>query len=352
MGLCSGLLSLFVFFGFICVHLCPSVVNSNPLPRIFTSLKMKYSILLSLCLSLFTVSRASAQDMPLSQVLIDGQDWQLVGEGYKFTEGPAVNAKGEVFFTDVPSSKIYKIDLDGKVSLFIENAARPSGMMFRKDGMLIANRGAEKKIVAYKPDGTFETIAEDVNCNDLVVADSGDIYITDVPSKSVVHINPKGEKKVVATGWRPNGIILWPDQGTLVITDSDARHLWTYRVELDGSLKYGEKYYHPVVSPTTKFENNKQQHGPPASDGMTYDDAGRLYVATHQGIQMWDPTGRLGGVIAKPQPKFLSNIVFGGPRFDTMYVTSADKVYCRKTKVTSTPYFLRDTLKEQGGKKK
>ncbi len=294
---------------------------------------------------------ARAQDMPLSQVLIDGEHWQLVGEGYKFTEGPAANAKGEVFFTDVPDDKIYKVDLEGKVTVFVDKAAKPSGAMFRKDGLLVANRGGEKKIVAYKPDGSYDVIAEDVNCNDLVVATTGDIYVTDVPNKSVIHINPRGEKKVVAGGWRPNGITLWPDEATLVITDSDAAHLWTYRVEPDWSLKHGEKYYRPVVSPAVKYEDAKLHFGPPGSDGMKVDDTGRLYVATHAGVQMWDPTGRLGGVIAKPQSKFLSNLVFGGPKFDTMYVTCTDKVYKRKTKVTSTPYFLREAKAETGKKK-
>ncbi|MEX2214485.1 MAG: SMP-30/gluconolactonase/LRE family protein [Phycisphaeraceae bacterium] len=307
-------------------------------------------LLAALGLICLLTATARAQDMPFTQVLIDGEDWQLVGQGYKFTEGPSVNAKGEVFFTDVPSDKIYKVDLQGKVTVFVDNAARPSGTMFRKDGRLIANRGSEKKIVAYKPDGSFDVIAQDVNCNDLVVASTGDIYVTDVPNKSIIHISPAGEKRVVASGWRPNGLTLWPDEATLVITDSDATHLWTYRVEADGSLKFGEKYYHPVVSAPTKYENGKLQFGPPGSDGMKVDDAGRLYLASRAGVQMWDPTGRLGGVIACPQNKPVSNLVFGGAKFDTMYVTCVDKVYKRQTKVTSTPYFLKAD-KPAAGKK-
>ena len=74
---------------------------------------------------------------------------------------------------------------------------------------------------------------------------------------------------------------------------------------------------------------------------MTVDDRGRLYVSTYAGIQMFDPTGRMGGVILKPQKKFLSNVVFGGPKFQTMYVTCTDRVYRRKVKPKGTPYFLR-----------
>src|SRR5262249_19629112 len=124
----------------------------------------------------------SAQDMPLSQVLISGEDWQLLGEGYKFTEGPACDKSGNVFFTDIPESRIYKIDLGGKVTVFAENAAEPNGLMFGPDGRLYGCRNGDKKIVAYDSEGKFETIAEGVTSNDLVVGSKGTIYFTDPPN--------------------------------------------------------------------------------------------------------------------------------------------------------------------------
>ncbi|MCH7729045.1 MAG: SMP-30/gluconolactonase/LRE family protein, partial [Planctomycetes bacterium] len=269
--------------------------------------------------------------------------WEAVGEGYKFTEGPAVDRQGNVFFTDVGTSKIYKIDNAGKVTLFAENTARTNGLMFGSDGRLYGCRNGDKKIVAYNADGTVQTIAEDVHSNDLVVASDGGIYFTDPPNEQVWFIDPQGNKRVVASGFRPNGIILWPDESTLVVTDSAEPHLWTFRIEADGSLKFKERYYHPLVIPPSAER--------PGSDGMTVDKAGRLYVATRAGLQMFDTTGRLGGVIAKPQDKFLSNVVFGGPKFDTLYVTCSDKVYRRKTKTTGAPYFLRGKANAKSGEK-
>ncbi len=271
----------------------------------------------------------TAQDMPLSQVLIDGEGWELVAEDFHFTEGPAVDAEGKVFFTDVPESKIYKIDGEGKVSLFAENTANTNGLMFGPDGRLFGCRNGDEKIVAYDRDGKVTTIAEGVKSNDIVVASDGGVYFTDPPNQQVWYIPPGGKPKVVADGFQPNGIILWPDEATLVVTDSNADHLWTFRVESDGSLKYKERYYLPLVIPPGKER--------PGSDGMTVDRAGRLYVATHAGLQMFDPTGRLSGVIAKPQNRFLSNVVFGGPKLDTLYVTCSDKVYRRKTKTAGIP---------------
>ena len=276
---------------------------------------------------------ATAQDMPLTQVLIEGEGWQQLGAGYRFTEGPAVDRAGNVFFTDIPNSTIHKIDVDGNVTLFAENAARTNGLMFGPDGKLYGCRMGEKKIVAYAADGSFETIAEDVSSNDLVVTSEGTIYVTDPPNGQVWFIDWERKKRVVAKGLEPNGIILWPREGTLVVTDRSRPHLWTFRVEQNGSLSHRDRYYLPLMLPSGRNR--------PGSDGMTVDGDNRLYVTTYAGVQMFDPTGRMGGVIAKPQPGSLSNVVFGGPGFQFLYVTAGDKVYRRRVKPVGAPYFLR-----------
>jgi sugar lactone lactonase YvrE len=275
-------------------------------------------------------SVALAQDMSVSDVLIDGEGWRLVGEGYKFTEGPAVDADGHVYFTDIPNNRIYEIELDDKVSLFAENTAGTNGLMFGPDGLLYGCRNGEKKIVTYDDKAQVQTVVEEVNSNDLVVAGDGGIYFTDPPGGRVWYITPKREKKVVAEGIRPNGVILWPDQGTLVVTEALEPILWTFRVEPDGKLTNRDRYYGPLQVPPGG--------GGPGSDGMKVDSIGRLYVATRAGLQMFDPTGRLGGTILKPHPGPLSNVCFGGKNFDTLYVTAGDKVFKRKTQATGVRY--------------
>ena len=94
-------------------------------------------------------STAFAQDMPLTQVLLPGEGWHLVGSGYRFTEGPAVDARGNVFFTDIPNDRIHRIDATtGTVTVFAEKTARTNGLMFGNDGLLYGCRNGDRQVVA------------------------------------------------------------------------------------------------------------------------------------------------------------------------------------------------------------
>ena len=106
------------------------------------------------------ISVATAQDMPLSQVLIDGEGWQLLSEGHAFTEGPAADKEGNVFFTDIPNSRIHKIALDGKVSVFAEDTGNANGLKFGPDGRLYACANGKKQIVAYDDTGKASVVAD------------------------------------------------------------------------------------------------------------------------------------------------------------------------------------------------
>lgn len=281
------------------------------------------------------VHRVAAQDMPLSQVLLDDEPWRLVADGMKFTEAPAVDKDGRLYFSDVPTGTIYRLTDDGKAEVFARNDGNTSGLMFGPKGQLFACHYKTKQVVAYKQDRTFQVIATLPSCNDLVVSHQNHIYVTDPASKAVwvLKYGSEEDPKIVAEGFQPNGIILWHDEATLVVTDGQSPVLKTFRVERDGSLKFADNYYSPLQ---TAFGESVAK-----SDGMTVDNDGRLYVATAVGVQMFDPTGRLGGTIAKPQPAFLSNVVFGGKGFRTLYATTADKVYARRVKPAGTPSVVR-----------
>ncbi|HTI71414.1 MAG TPA: SMP-30/gluconolactonase/LRE family protein [Candidatus Limnocylindria bacterium] len=258
-------------------------------------------------------------------VLVDGSDWEVVGEGYKFTEGPAANARGEVYFTDIPNSRIHKIGPDGKVTVFAENTGGANGLMFGPDGRLYACANDKKQIVAYDDSAKPTVIADDIESNDLCITHEGNLYVTDPTHKRVWLVTPDGKKKIVDEGLKfANGVRLSPDQSLLYVADSQAQFIFSYQIAPDGTLACKQKYYYMHVTDGATGSG---------ADGMTLDTEGRLYVATEMGVQFCDQAGRVNGIIRKPQRQWLANVAFGGPQLDELYATCGDKVFKRKTKV-------------------
>ncbi len=266
----------------------------------------------------------------LTDILIPGESWQLVSEGYKFTEGPAVNAKGEVFFNDLAGSKTYKIGLDGKVTLLLADSGKANGQAFGPNGKLYAVATGELKIIAYDTEARPTVVAEGFAGNDIVVGHNGNVYVTNPPANNsnepsqVWLIKPNGEKSVVDTGLKyANGITLSPDQTLLYVADYRSHWVYSYLIKPDGSLQAKQRFYWLHV-PDTNDQSN--------ADGIRVDRDGRLYVATAMGIQVCDQAGRVQCIIPTPNGR-VSNVCFGGQNFDTLFTTSGDKVYKRKLKV-------------------
>ncbi|MFM8471827.1 MAG: SMP-30/gluconolactonase/LRE family protein [Limisphaerales bacterium] len=269
------------------------------------------------------VTKGVGSKAPVMSVLVAGEEWQLVSEGHGFTEGPAANAKGEVFFTDIPKSRIHKVGLDGKVSVFAEDTGNANGLMFGPDGRLYACANGKKQITAYDMSGKVSVIAEGLESNDLCIGANGNLYVTDPPNKQVWLIKPGGEKRVVDKGLAfPNGVRLTPDQSLLLVADMRGQFVWSYHINTDGTLAAKQAYHH------LRIPDGRTESG---ADGMTTDTQGRLYVTTHAGIQFCDQAGRVNGIIAKPQNKWIANVVFGGANLDELYVCCSDKVFKRKT---------------------
>lgn len=273
------------------------------------------------------VKAGKSKNNMLEALLLPDEGWQLVGEGYRFSEGPAANAKGEVFFTDGSNNKIYKVSLDGKVTEWVSNSNRAGGMAFGPDGRLYAANGLQQ-IVAYDAAGKPTVIAEGIRGNDLVVANNGNIYVTEpnVPGPDASQIwlvKPNGEKKVVDTGLRyANGITLSPDQTLLYVADYRSHWVYSYQLQADGTPQYKQQYYWLHVADTLDSSQ---------ADGIRVDREGRLYVTSKLGLQICDQAGRVNAIIPTPNGR-LSNLTFGGENNDTIFATCADKVYKRQLK--------------------
>ncbi len=269
---------------------------------------------------------ASSDRHFVSEIADPSSDWEVVSQGHQFTEGPAVNAKGEVFFVDARGGKIFKIGLDGKVSLFKDDDGMISGLMFGVDGRLYAAQNGRKRIVAYTADGQEKVIAEGAGSNDLAVSSRGAIYFTDPADHRVWYIDANGAKRVVHEGLAfPNGVRFSPDESLLLVADSYSRLVWSFQVQPDGSLADAEPFYR-LEMPDSVASGPLRSH----PDGMTLDTQGYLYVATNLGIQICDQPGRVVAILRKPSAASPSNVVFGGPDLRTLYVTAGDKVFRRR----------------------
>jgi gluconolactonase len=275
------------------------------------------------------VKAGPSKNQTLTDLLIPGEDWQLVGEGYRFTEGPAVNARGEVFFNDIPNAKTYKVGLDGKVSVFLDDSQKANGQAFGPDGRLHAVTGGDGKVVAYDDKRRAAVIASGFHGNDLVVAHNGNIYVTNPPDgrapaapSNVLLVRLNGDKVVVDTGLEyANGITLSPDQSLLYVSDHRSRWVYSWQVQPDGTLAHKQRYYALQLLETADDSS---------ADGMKVDRAGRLYVATRGGLlQVCDQAGRVNAIIPTPNRR-ISNVVFGGKDFDVLFATAGDKVWKRK----------------------
>ena len=265
----------------------------------------------------------------LNDILLPGEGWQLVADGFKSTDGPASNAKGEVFFNDPKDSKTYKIGLDGKVSVFIADDKKHAGQAFGPDGRLFSVGSGAQQILAYDAEGRATVIADGFRGNDLVVAHNGDVYVTESGwngsnQSKVWLIKPTGEKQVVDTGLRfANGLTLSPDQTLLYVDDSREPWVYSYQIRPDGTLQFKQRYYW-LHTPDTADDS--------AADGMRVDCEGRLYVATRMGIQVCDQAGRVNCILPTPNGK-VTNLCFGGPDFGTLFATCGDKIFKRRMKV-------------------
>lgn len=266
----------------------------------------------------------------MGPLVIPGEEWQLVGEGYRLSEGPTVNAKGQVFFTDIPASKAYQIMPDGTPREFIADTKRANGQAFGPDGRLYAVATATQQVLVYDAAGKASVLAEGIAGNDIVVAHNGNIYVTNPPAgasnepSKVWLIKADGTKQVVDTGLRyANGVALSPDQSLLYVADYRSHWIYSYVVQPDGTLAHKQRFYwlHEADTDDQSF-----------ADGLKADRDGRLFVATRLGIQVCDQAGRVNAIIPTPNGK-ITNLCFGGENFDMLYATCNEKVYKRKLSV-------------------
>ena len=315
-------------------------------------------------------SSLSAQESDLKQASLPtallAQDAKLtVASGVCFLEGPAVDAQGNVFFSDISGNRILKRDAAGTVTTFRADSGRTNGNTFDAQGRLISCEGAEngpggrRRVVRTDlATGKVEVLTERYegkrynSPNDVVVDPQGRIWFTDplyAPDRSIMEqeheavyrIDAGGAVKRVITQpaiGRPNGLAITPDGKTLYVVDSNYirpdgnRKIWAFDIAADGSVS-GQRQV---------FTFGRGRGG----DGMRLDDKGNLWVAAGisaprtanetadvpTGIYVISPSGELLGRIPIPED-VITNLAFGGPGKKTLFVTAGKTLYQIPTSV-------------------
>jgi sugar lactone lactonase YvrE len=276
-------------------------------------------ILGSIFALLLAAGSVAAQDMPLSQVILPKESWRPVEASLRTVHGLTADKEGNVYVSDPAGKQILRIDKDGKAAVFTEASSAVHGLCFDPNGRLLGCQPEKKRIVALEAKGKETTVAEVVDAFDLVVTRTGTMYCS--TGREIVVLGPDG-KRLSAQGAADSvgGLTLWADQGTLVASDPMGKTLYAYRIEKDGSLAHKEPYYAP------RFRKGQTSQ----ASGMALDSAGRVYAATGEGVQVFDTTGRLSGVLTRPDAEPVKAVVFGGASLDQLYVACGNKIYVRK----------------------
>lgn len=282
-------------------------------------------------LSLAAHAQAENSD-GLSKILVPGEDWQVVADGIGFADGASADAEGNFYFSDLKSKPpaVYKVAPDGKTRTKIA-AVGMSGTKIGPDGRLYAVGGG-KLVVIDLADGKVSTLTENLKTNDIAINHRGQIYLTETGRKQVTFVDSKtGQARPADVGiTAPNGIGFSPDQKTLIVSDYGGLNVYTFTVADDGTLSNKK----PAM--TMKAPENKPKVA--NGDGMTIDTAGRAYITTALGLQIFDADGTLLGILPKPQPG-LTNAAFAGPDRSYLYITCGTKVFRRKTQVKGSLAF-------------
>jgi hypothetical protein len=272
---------------------------------------------------------ARAQDMNLSQILIDGEGWKQAGQGFKTIAGLAGDREGNLYIGEAEPGRLFRMAKDGTV--------KPLGVEFDairnmsvRDGVLIlalgSKKGGEDDSRIAQLDLTKNEVTETRvrGLRDVIATRKGAIYYTVPAEKGVFLLGREGSTRKVGAGIdAPAGFALSPDQGTMIVGDANDKCLWAYRIDPDGSLVHRERYY-AVWAP--------RGEGSSGTADMTVDATGRVFAATKYGVQMFDPTGRLSGILTNPPGYVAGPVAFAGPDGNIIYLACGDKLYARKTK--------------------
>lgn len=285
-------------------------------------------------LALFLISNFTLQAQ--SPVIADGAELSLVSDQFSFTEGPAADSEGNIYFTDQPNNDIWIYTTEGELNLFMDESGRSNGLYFAENGDLLACADANNELWSISPHMVVEVLVDGYKGkrlngpNDLWPDPSGGIYFADpyyqreywdhtekaIEEERVYYLTPDREDLFIVIDdlVQPNGIIGTPDGKTLYVADIGNGKTYSYQIDQDNG-----------------YLTNRTLFTEMGSDGVTLDDQGNLYL-TGKGVTVFNKTGEQIEHIPVPQ-NWTANVTFGGADNQTLFITASTAVYTLQMKV-------------------
>jgi gluconolactonase len=278
----------------------------------------------------------SAGAQEVKRVVAPGAKVEKLADGFKFTEGPAVDKDGNVYFTDQPNDRVLKWSVDGKLSV-LGSFGRANGMYFDQDGRLLTCSDMDNQLWSVGMDGSHTVLVADFGGkrlngpNDVWVSPkNGCVYFTDPlyrrdywtrdpatqqDGECVYCLKPdrKTLVKVDADLKKPNGIIGSPDGKRLYVADIGDSKTYVYDIQPDGLLA------------------NRQLFCPMGSDGMTIDSEGNIYL-TGKGVTVFNSKGEQIEHIPV-EAGWTANVCFGGKDMKTLFITASQYLFAVRMSV-------------------
>jgi gluconolactonase len=292
-----------------------------------------YKFLFAIPLVFFGLS--FIQNKGLDDLIEHDAKAEKLADGFLFTEGPASDALGNVYFTDQPNDRIMMWSISEKLSVFMQPSGRSNGLAFDKKGNLWSCADERNELWCIAPDKNVTVIPSKYlgntlnGPNDLWITNDGGIYFTDpfykrtwwdhdtMPQscQAVYYLKPDHKTiiRVIDDLEQPNGIVGTPDGKFLYIADIKDDKTWRYSINNDGSL------------------GNKKLFCENGSDGMTLDTGGNLYL-TGKGVNIFDRDGVFIGNIPVPEG-WTANVCFGGADMKSLFITASKGLYRIRTKI-------------------
>lgn len=280
-------------------------------------------------LALSFTATAQERVIDTAHLVTPGDTPRLVSRTFSFTEGAAVDKKGNIFFTDQPNNRIWKYDTRGRLSLFMDSAGRSNGMYFDRWGNLLTCADEIDELWSITPHKKVRVVVHTFEGarlngpNDLWVDRNNGIYFTDpyyqrdywnrsrpdLKGQCTYYLAPRAKTPVVVDSsmTQPNGIVGTPDGKYLYVSDLGSGKTYVFTIGPDGSL------------------SEKRLFVPMGSDGMTLDERGDVYLTGH-GVTVFAPDGKQIAHIPIPEA-WTGNLCFGGKDKRTLFITASKGIY-------------------------